>query len=120
MEQMLLSTAQVFISMASLLIEIRAFNGAGNLAAHRDEQVDIRRRKLPRRAAADDHAAYNPVFGPQDHDVSGKKSFSCLDVAKNLRKCQTFYGTQRGRRSLNALHQLSFHAHERHILYKSP
>src|SRR6266436_2677565 len=116
MEQLLLSTAQVFISLASLLIEIRAFNGAGNLAAHRDEQVDVRRRKLPRGAAADDQAAYNPVFGPQDHDVSGQKSFSCLNVAKNLRECQTLYGKERRVRSLNALHQLRFHGDGRKIL----
>src|SRR2546425_9346910 len=108
-EQLFLRAAEVFGGLASLFIEIRALDGAGNLAAHGNEQVRVGRRNLPRRAAADDEAADDPVFGPQNDDVSRKKLFSCLDVAENLRQYQALNGKERRVRTLNVLHQLRLH-----------
>ena len=70
-EQLLLGAAQIFVSLASLLIENRALDSAGNLAADGDEQVHVGRGELPRRAAADDQTSDNVVFGPQDDHVCG-------------------------------------------------
>src|ERR1700674_731919 len=85
-EQLLLGTAQVFVGLASLLIENRALDGVGNLAADGDEQVHVGRRKLPGRAAADDQTSDDAVFGPQDNDVVGNNLLFYLGVAENLRQ----------------------------------
>src|SRR5260370_26159129 len=108
-EQLFLRAAQVFVGLAGLFIEIRALDGAGNLATHSNEQVHVGWRKLPRRAAADNHTADDPVFRPQDDDVNRLELFSCLDVAENLRQYQALHGKERRVRNLNVLHQLRFH-----------
>src|SRR5260370_5810665 len=108
-EQLLLGAAQVFVSLASLLIEDGTLDGAGNLAADGDEQVHVGRRELTRRAAADDQTSNNAVFGPQNDDVFRNKLLPCLDVAENLRQRQALDGKKLRVRSLDVLHQLRLH-----------
>src|ERR1700687_3257174 len=85
-EQLLLGTAQVFVGLASLLIENRALDGARKLAANGDKQVHIGRGKLSGRAAADDQTSDDAVFGPQHDDVSVNNRLFELDVAENRRQ----------------------------------
>src|SRR6266849_1431874 len=114
-EQLLLGAAQVFVGLASLLIENRALDGAGNLAANSDEQVHIGRRKLPRGAAADDQAADDAVFGPQNDDVRREKLLFDLGVTENRRKRQTLSGKKRRVRRFEVLHQLRLHRDRRKV-----
>src|SRR5437016_14032514 len=115
-EQLLLSAAQVFVGLTSLLIENRALDGARNLAADGNEQVHVSRRKLPRRAAADHQASDNAVFGPQDDDVRGGNLLVQLDIAENRRQGQTLGGEKRGVHRLDMLPQLRVHGDGRKVL----
>src|SRR5690349_15813318 len=108
-QQLFLCSAQVFVSLTCLFIKYGAIDGAGNLAANRNQQVHVCRRKLPRRASSHHEAADDAVLGPENHNIRGGNSFFDLRVAKNGGQWQTLCRDESRVRVLDVLQQLGLY-----------
>src|SRR5215467_7443177 len=109
MQELLLRAAEVVISLARLIVEKRPFDGAGDLAAGGNQQVNVSGRKFPGRSAANDEAAYNFVLRPQDHDVRSDNLFGALHFPEDRGERQALDRQEGGVHGFDVLQQLRLH-----------
>ena len=84
-QQLLLGAAKIIVGLARLIVQKRTLNGAGNLAANGDQQVDVSRGEIALRTATYDQTADDLVFGPKNDYISGDNLFQALNVLEHLR-----------------------------------
>ena len=71
-------------------------DSAGDLAAHRDQQTDIRDRKFSDPAAADDEATDDFFLGPEHDHIGGLDAYAFLNFAGDGRERKAVNGEKRG------------------------
>src|SRR5208282_3545010 len=105
-QELLLRATQVVVGLPGLLVECGAFDGAGELAADGDQQVNVSRRELLWRSAPNRQASDNVVLRPEDHDIGGQEFFFSLRLAKNCRQRQSLHRKKRRVDRLDMLKQI--------------
>src|SRR5258705_2712964 len=114
-QKLLLRAPQIFVSQSRLLIQNRAIDSIGNLAAHCDQEIDVRGREFPRSPAADYQSAEHTVLRPQNHHKRGLQPFIALRFSQNRGDGQALRGKKRRVNSLDVLQQLRLHLERRNV-----
>ena len=106
MQQLFLRAAKIFVSLFGFVVEQRALNGAGDLAAHGDKQVDVSGRKFTRRAAADEQPPDHAILRPQNDDVSGSDTFLAVQIAQGVRQWQSMGRNEGGMHGVDMMQNI--------------